>query len=263
MKHFHPSLILAALLLLTGPAAAESDAELLKDLDNLKREIDDAIEGTDELPALERSEALTQTPHTPSQASLAAEEALPPQVSESSAAPEAPKPEASSLETAAVSPKVLEITPATALPIPSYENLASSEPAALIEAIGPDKNAELCRAARRGDAVRAEMLLSHKADPNARLSDGTTALGEAAGAGSLEVVKLLIAAGADVNAKGFLGGTPLISAAAGGHRDVVSLLLSSGADVNAKTSAGVTALNRAEKKGFEEVAALLRRAAHA
>ncbi len=238
---------------LTGRAAAETDAELLKDLDALKQDIEGVIQGTDELPALERSEdappptALQQDGYGLTK--------------QAEAVPAAVKPILpADLKPVSSFRKTFEITPESVLPGLASENGGVSAEPLVIEPISVDKSADLCRAARRGDAARVKKLLGLGADPNARLKDGTTALGEAAGAGYSEVVKVLIASGANVNAKGFVGGTPLISAAAAGHRDVVALLLSSGADPRAKTGAGLTALNRAEKKGFEEVAALLRKA---
>ena len=60
-----------------------------------------------------------------------------------------------------------------------------------------------------GDSNIANLLLSHKADVNARNSDGQTPLHFAAQQGQLQAVEWLLKHGADVNAKDNKGVTPL------------------------------------------------------
>lgn len=60
-----------------------------------------------------------------------------------------------------------------------------------------------------GDPNIADLLLSHKADINARTSDGQTPLHFAAQQGQLQAVEWLLKHGADVNARDNKGVTPL------------------------------------------------------
>jgi DNA mismatch repair protein MutL len=92
---------------------------------------------------------------------------------------------------------------------------------------------EIIRAAKRGDAVAARVLL--EADRSlARVteSEGTTPLHCAAWKGHVEVAELLLEAGADidaVNQDAHYGGTPLHAAAHGNQKPVVELLIRRGA----------------------------------
>jgi ankyrin repeat protein len=70
--------------------------------------------------------------------------------------------------------------------------------------------------------VRA--LLAAKADANAKMADGATALIAAAQHGHLEVVQTLVAAQADVNARATDGATALMIASQNGHSDVAEFL---------------------------------------
>lgn len=69
-----------------------------------------------------------------------------------------------------------------------------------------------------------EMLLSHKADPNARQHGGYAPLHSAAGNGLEDMVRLLLKHGADAYAKDDTGQTPRDMAAAKGHTAVAELL---------------------------------------
>lgn len=109
----------------------------------------------------------------------------------------------------------------------------------------------------------AELLLSAKADVNAKNSDGVTALHVSARYGNRSVAEALVANGADVNAKDNSGRTPLHSAVSsngllissgpgtGLQKEVAELLLAKGADVNARDSDGETPLRIAA--GFLEI----------
>ena len=96
-------------------------------------------------------------------------------------------------------------------------------------------------------AVRA--LIEQKADVNAALPDGATALHWAAQADDLETVGLLIQAGANAKAKDRYGFTPLYFAAANGNASVIRKLLEAGADPNAADAGGETALMTATRSG--------------
>ena len=96
-------------------------------------------------------------------------------------------------------------------------------------------------------AVRA--LIQQKADVNAALPDGATALHWAAQADDLETVGLLIQAGANAKAKDRYGFTPLYFAAANGNASVIRKLLEAGADPNAADAGGETALMTATRSG--------------
>ena len=97
------------------------------------------------------------------------------------------------------------------------------------------------------DAVRA--LIQQKADVNAVLPDGTTALHWAVQADDLETVGLLIQAGANVKAKDRYGFTPLYFAATNGNAAIIRKLLDAGADPNAADAGGETALMTATRSG--------------
>lgn len=113
-------------------------------------------------------------------------------------------------------------------------------------------------AARSGDIAQLKILL--QSDPElvfARLDINETLLHMAARAGHADVVELLLTNKADANAKDFNGATPLDEAATHGPKDVAQLLLAQGADVNAADNAGWTALHRAAEEGQRDIAELL------
>jgi ankyrin repeat protein len=140
----------------------------------------------------------------------------------------------------------------------------------------------------------AEFLLAHKADVNAKDTNGWTPLHWAAEGNKNDFITLLLANKADVNARSMKGPepvyvgdaglsdkgaitvkmrqtnkadentralsewTPLLIAALEGYTDTTKLLLAEKADVNAKTSNGWTPLHWAVSKGNKDVADLLR-----
>src|ERR1019366_5180647 len=117
-------------------------------------------------------------------------------------------------------------------------------------AAGPAE--DLFAAAGRGDVAAVQALLrtdstwwnpfAKRAEVNAKMSNGATALMTASQNGHLDVVQALLDKGADVNAKMNDGWTALMYSSDSGHLDVVQALLAKGADVNAKMSNGGTAL---------------------
>ncbi len=91
----------------------------------------------------------------------------------------------------------------------------------------------------------AEFLLSHKANVNAKSTDGLAPLHWAAAIGNKDMVELLLAHHADVDIKNNNGETPLHLAVVFNYKDVVELLLAHGADINAKDKVGATPESRA------------------
>ncbi len=113
-------------------------------------------------------------------------------------------------------------------------------------------------AAMGGHKDIVELLLSKKADVNAKDKCGSTPLQLAVDRNYKEVVKLLLAKGANVNAKPEnSGGTPLSLAAANSNADIVKLLLAAGADVNGDQGDGTPPLIEASRIGSKEVVKLL------
>ncbi len=112
-------------------------------------------------------------------------------------------------------------------------------------------------AALWGHVDIVQMLLKHKADPNAHNNAGMAPLHGAAMAGHMEVVQLLLEHGAEVNAADNIGNTPLYFAAWDGHEAVAKLLLDHGADRGAVTHKGESALQRANLHGHSGLVEIL------
>ena len=120
----------------------------------------------------------------------------------------------------------------------------------------------LAEAAMREDSAAVRALIQQKADVNAVLPDGTTALHWAVNADDLDTVSLLIQAGANVKAKDRYGFTPLYYASTNGSAAVIRKLLDAGADPNAADAGGETALMTAMRSGnIDAVKALLQHGA--
>jgi ankyrin repeat protein len=100
----------------------------------------------------------------------------------------------------------------------------------------------LAEAAKLQDKAAVRSLVAQKADVNAPLSDGTTALHWAVETDDLDTVNLLIQAGANVIAQDRYGLTPLYFAAANGNAAIIRQLLKAGADPNAPGAGGETML---------------------
>jgi hypothetical protein len=98
-------------------------------------------------------------------------------------------------------------------------------------------------ASQGGYADVVKFLLASKADVNAKVEGGESALHYAAANGHQDVAKLLLAGRANASAVDSRGQTPLHWAALMGNTDLVGLLLASHAQVNAKSSAGLTPLH--------------------
>lgn len=112
-------------------------------------------------------------------------------------------------------------------------------------------------AAREGQLDAAKLLITMKANVNARSLIKNTPLNLAAMHNHVPLVKLLLVNGADVNITGHNRSTPLHHAAEKGHADVIKVLLANGTSVNAKDNNGLTALHHTAIKGHLEAARAL------
>jgi ankyrin repeat protein len=95
----------------------------------------------------------------------------------------------------------------------------------------------------------AKALLAARADVNAQMADGTTALFMASEKGLLELVRALLAGKADVNAARYNGCTALFMASGYGHLQVVQALLAAGADMNVKVGLGASGMVFVSQQG--------------
>jgi beta-lactamase regulating signal transducer with metallopeptidase domain len=94
-------------------------------------------------------------------------------------------------------------------------------------------DAELLRAARKGNFRRAKSAIAAGADVNVRSKRGMTALVIAARAEDMRILNLLLDHGADVNLTSRGEGNALVAAARRGHVRAVTALVEHGAAVNA------------------------------
>jgi ankyrin repeat protein len=132
----------------------------------------------------------------------------------------------------------------------------------LLPAAGFGTDTRVAEAAMQQDNTAVRALLQQKADVNAGLPDGSTALHWAANEDDLDTVSLLIQAGANVKAKDRYGFTPLYFACTNGSAPVIRKLLDAGADPNAADPSGETALMTATRSGsIDAVKALLQHGA--
>jgi uncharacterized protein len=129
-----------------------------------------------------------------------------------------------------------------------------------VAAFGADTR--LAEAAMREDNAAVRALIQQRADVNAGLPDGATALHWAVNEDDLDTVSLLIQAGANVKAKDRYGFTPLYFASTNGSAAVIRKLLDAGADPNAADAGGETSLMTALRSGnIEAIKALLQHGA--
>ena len=132
----------------------------------------------------------------------------------------------------------------------------------LLPAAGFGADTRIAEAAMRQDNATVRALIQQKADVNAALPDGATALHWAVNEDDLATVSQLIQAGANVKAKDRYGFTPLYFACINGSAAVISKLLAAGADPNAADASGETALMTATRSGgIDAVKALLQHGA--
>jgi DNA polymerase III delta prime subunit len=118
--------------------------------------------------------------------------------------------------------------------------------------------ARLYNAAKSGETVIVEQLLSQGTPPDTRNMRGVTPLGIAASNGHQEVVRVLLQTHqVDVNIPSIAGRPPIFCAAANGHTGVVRLLLQAGASPRVTDTKGDSPYNIARKRGHWDTAELL------
>ena len=127
----------------------------------------------------------------------------------------------------------------------------------VLPAAGFGADTRIAEAAMHQDNSAVRALIQQKADVNATLPDGATALHWAANEDDLDTVSLLIQAGANVKAKDRYGFTPLYFASTNGSAAVIRKLLDAGADPNAADSSGETALMTATRSGNVDAVKIL------
>jgi len=119
-------------------------------------------------------------------------------------------------------------------------------------------DSSLVEAASSHDRQKIRDLLSRRADPNVRSSDGSTALLWAAHWNDLATADLLLRAGADPNAANDFKMTPLSQACTNANGALVQLLLKSGANPNTPIATGATPLMTCARTGsMDAVRALI------
>ena len=143
-----------------------------------------------------------------------------------------------------------------------YHDIATTiEQAQPARAQDADLDAALVTAARQSDYTETERLLANGADPNARYSDGYTALYYALPgyprADGIAVARLLLDHGADTNLPVAYGRTTLLDMAWRGAADEAALLLEYGADPNQSNHLGITPLFEAARGGYLAVVDIL------
>lgn len=110
-----------------------------------------------------------------------------------------------------------------------------------VSAMAGELEKKLIAACKAGDGVTVSALLKKKANPNAKTTDGFTALMYATEAGNVGAVKALLGAKAVVNAVSQDGYSALMIAADKGGSEIAQTLLQAGADVTLKNQDGQTA----------------------
>lgn len=139
-------------------------------------------------------------------------------------------------------------------------NLLSGNPD-LINSFSPDGFTILGLASFFGHISIVKSLLKNGADPNIPSDNQlkVTPIHSACAISNLQIAKLLISYKADVNARQLQGVTPLHSAAHNGQTLLVKLLIESGADINAIMDNGLTPLNLAQEQKFTETSDFIKK----
>ena len=117
-------------------------------------------------------------------------------------------------------------------------------------------NDQLNTAARAGNVVSVQSLLSRGASIEGRSIHFKTPLMSAAEGGNLNAVLFLLSQGADANAHSD-SGSVLIWAATSGNAGIVRVLIAHGANVNWRSSLGNTALQTAREYKQTTIAKIL------
>lgn len=130
---------------------------------------------------------------------------------------------------------------------------------ALLDQYSSDGFTPVCIAAFFSQEAVAQLLLDTGANPNLAANNPAKVapIHAAVAANHIGLVELLIQHKADVNAKQTQGVTALHSAAHRGNLPIVQMLLAAGADKTAKMDSGETAYDYAKKDGHEGVAEYL------
>ena len=116
----------------------------------------------------------------------------------------------------------------------------------------------VAEAVMRQDRAALRSLIERKADVNAPLVDGSTALHWAVENDDADAIEMLLHSGAIPDAKDRYGLTPLYYASSNGNAAIVQDLLKAGANPNAANKEGDTALMAAARAGNPEaITALL------
>jgi ankyrin repeat protein len=119
-------------------------------------------------------------------------------------------------------------------------------------------DSRVAQAAMNGDKAGIDALLAEKADVNAPMADGTTALHWAVRTDDVAIVDRLLMAGANVNAADRYGLTPLSIACSNANAAMVGKLLDAGVDSHSTDPNGETVLmTAAHTEGAAEVVKLL------
>ena len=116
----------------------------------------------------------------------------------------------------------------------------------------------LYNAARDGDSNIVESLIQQGTEVDAPFVDGSTPLIIATRSSHTATVRILLSARADPNARDYCSRTPLYWAAANGDAHLVQLLLDAGALSHLVDEGGLTPSAVAERKGHSRVCHLLK-----
>lgn len=133
---------------------------------------------------------------------------------------------------------------------PSWKGLAWAAMLTMLPLAALAEGSSVAEGARQDDKRAVIALLKQKADVNAPLGDGSTALHWAVYHDDPPLVDLLLRAGANPGATTRLDAiTPLTLAATNGNAAIINALLKAGANPNAATSTGATPLMTAAASG--------------
>jgi ankyrin repeat protein len=125
-------------------------------------------------------------------------------------------------------------------------------------AFAAESSASVAEAVMHQDQAALRSLIDKKADVNAPLVDGSTALHWAVENDDADAVEMLLHSGATADAKDRYGLTPLYYAASNGNAAILQKLLKAGANPNIANKEGDTALMAAARTGNPEaITALL------
>jgi ankyrin repeat protein len=125
-------------------------------------------------------------------------------------------------------------------------------------AFAADPSASVAEAVMHQDQAALRSLIDSKADVNAPLVDGSTALHWAVENDDGDAVEMLLHSGAIADAKDRYGLTPLYYASSNGNAVIIQKLLKAGANPNIANKEGDTALMAAARAGNPEaITALL------